>query len=315
MPRLFVHRSFAWVVAGISAVFFLTADCRSDAAEAASNPSPPAAAKVEFNRDIRPILSDKCFFCHGPDPKHREADLRLDLRDEATAEHDGRRAIAPGDLAKSELIARITSTDADMLMPPAESNKKLSAAEIDLLKRWIAQGADYQTHWAYTPIEKSPAPKAGEGWARNDIDRYIADRLAREKLSPAAEADARTIVCRLHLDLTGLPPTPEEVDLFVDAYGKDGREKAYEALVDRLLASPAYAERMTAWWLDLVRYADTVGYHGDQDVSVWPFRDYVIGASKATCRSTSSRSSNWPATSCPIRPARKRSPPVTTGSA
>jgi hypothetical protein len=272
MPRLLVRRSFAWVVAG----FFSVLAALADRPAVAAAPVPvPSAAKVEFNRDIRPILSDKCFFCHGPDPKHREADLRLDLRDAATAEHDGHRAIAPGDVSKSELVARITSADADTLMPPAESNKKLSPAEIDLLKRWIAQGADYQIHWAYTPIEKPAVPKAGQGWARNDVDRLLADRLDREKLKPAAEADPRTLVRRLYLDLTGLPPTAEEVDAFTE---QADREAAYEALVDKLLASPAYAERMTAWWLDLVRYADTVGYHGDQDVTVWPFRDYVIQA-------------------------------------
>jgi len=275
MPRPFIRPPFAWAVAGISAVFIFASAGSALAAEAAAA-TPPA--KVEFNRDIQPILSDKCFFCHGPDPKHREADLRLDIRDAATAEHDGHRAIVPGDVSKSELVARITSTDADTLMPPAESNKKLSPAEIDLLKRWIAQGAEYQSHWAYAPIMKPAVPKAGEGWARNDVDRLLADRLKREKLEPAEEADPRTLVRRLYLDLTGLPPTPEEVDTFVRSVPPSSREAAYEALVDKLLASPAYAERMTAWWLDLVRYADTVGYHGDQDVSVWPYRDYVIGA-------------------------------------
>jgi hypothetical protein len=278
MPRPPVRPSYAWVVAGISALFLVACGLAPSAAEAAAPAAPPAAAataQVEFNRDIRPILSDKCFFCHGPDPKHREADLRLDLRDAATAEHDGHRAIAPGDVSKSELIARITSTDADMLMPPAESNKKLSPAEIELLKRWIAQGAEYQSHWAYAPIAKPTAPKAGDAWARNDVDRYLAARLDRENLKPAAEADPRTLIRRVHLDLTGLPPTPEEVEAFTK---QADREQAYEAIVDKLLASPAYAERMTAWWLDLVRYADTVGYHGDQDVSVWPYRDYVIQA-------------------------------------
>jgi hypothetical protein len=240
-----------------------------------------APSRVEFNRDIRPILSDNCFYCHGPDPKHREADLRLDLRDAATAERDGSTAIVPGKPEASALVERITSADADVLMPPPDSNKKLTPRQIDLLRRWIAEGAEYQSHWAYAPLAKPQPPEltdaADRAWARNDVDRFIAARLRREGLPPAAEADPRTLVRRLSFDLTGLPPTPE----VVDAFAVDHSDKAYEALVDKLLASPHYGERMAAWWLDLVRYADTVGYHGDQNVTVWPFRDYVIEAFNA----------------------------------
>jgi hypothetical protein len=258
--------------------------------------------KIEFNRDIRPILSSNCFFCHGPDPKHREADLRLDERVAATAEVDGRRAVAPGKPEASELIARITSTDADTVMPPRDSNKKLTPEQIELLRRWIAEGAEYQTHWAYAPLKKPAAPRATDADAprvRNDVDRFLLDRLRREKLTFAAEADPRTLLRRLSFDLTGLPPSAEEVEAFARAYsltpsvphsqviesGSDRvtelSEHAYEAAVDRLLASPHFGERMAAWWLDLVRYADTVGYHGDQNVTVWPYRDYVIGAFNA----------------------------------
>ena len=249
--------------------------------EAESKPSAKSsAAKIEFNHDIRPILSNNCFFCHGPDPKHREADLRLDIFEEATAKRDGRAAIVPGNPAASELIQRITSTDPDAIMPPLESHKKLSESQIELLTRWVEQGAEYQSHWAYAPLVAPAAPEITDAqwkaWPRGTIDRFLLNRLLREQLHPAAEADAVVLCRRLHFDLLGLPPTAAEVHRFVDEYQGDRKEKTYEALVDRLLASPQFGERMAMWWLDLVRYADTVGYHGDQNISVWPFRDYVI---------------------------------------
>ncbi|MBA4020190.1 MAG: hypothetical protein C0483_23770 [Pirellula sp.] len=268
--------------------------------ETARTTAAKPVAKVDFNRDISPILSNNCFYCHGPDPKHREADLRLDRRDEAVKLRDGHAAIVPGKPELSELVARITSTDADVQMPPPDSNKKLTPKQIALLKRWIAEGAEYQSHWAYTPLKRPTPPtvsKEAHAWSRGPIDRFIFARLAAEGLAPADEADPATLCRRLYFDLTGLPPTPEEVDAFVRDYSlspslpisqsaaQDGetarqgeREKAYEALVDKLLASPQFGERMAMWWLDLVRYADTVGYHGDQDVTIWPFRDYVIRA-------------------------------------
>lgn len=250
--------------------------------EAARATSAKPAAKVDFNRDISPILSNNCFYCHGPDPKHREADLRLDHRDEAVKEHDGHAAIVPGKPEASALVARITSTDADVQMPPPDSNKKLTPKQIALLKQWIAEGAEYRSHWAYAPLKRPTPPavsKEVHAWARGPIDRFVAARLADEGLAPADAADPATLCRRLYFDLTGLPPTPEEVEAFTAAYGdRATREPAYEALVDKLLASPQFGERMAMWWLDLVRYADTVGYHGDQDVMVWPFRDYVIHA-------------------------------------
>lgn len=272
-------------ISWFTAVSFCAAAGGIDAAAPQKSSTPPAAelpAKIDFNRDVRPILSNNCYFCHGPDSQHREADLRLDLRDDAVKPHDGQAAIVPGKPELSTLVARIVSTDADMRMPPPDSNKKLSPRQIAVLKQWIAEGAEYQSHWAYAPLKKPTPPQiddaASKAWPRGAIDRFLLARLTKEKLPPAAEADAATLGRRLYFDLTGLPPTAEELEEFVAAYQGDKQKAAYEALVDRLLASPHFGERMTMWWLDLVRYADTVGYHGDQDVSVWPYRDYVISA-------------------------------------
>ncbi len=230
-------------------------------------------AAINFNRDIRPILSDKCFHCHGPDKNNRKAKLRLDTAEGATGERDGTFPIVPGDLAKSELIHRILSKDSDEMMPPPESNKTLSVGEIDLLKRWIQQGAKYEGHWAYLPPQRPALPTVKNSkWVRNDIDAFILEKLEKNKLKPSEEADRRTLIRRLSFDIRGVPPSPSEVEAFI----ADKSQDAYEKLVDRLLASPQFGERMAIHWLDLVRYADTVGYHGDQNVSVWPYRDYVI---------------------------------------
>jgi hypothetical protein len=230
--------------------------------------------EIKFNRDIRGILTDKCFACHGPDAKKVEGDLRLYLRSSAIARRkDGDAAIVPGDPKKSALVYRIFTDDKDDLMPPPETHKSLEPHERELLRTWIAQGAPYEAHWAYTELKRPTPPRAGR-WAINEVDRYIAAGLAAKGLKPSPEADRVTLIRRLSFDLTGLPPTPAEVDAFV----KDRSKEAYEKLVDRLLASPRYGERMTIYWLDLVRYADTVGYHGDQNVSQSPYRDYVIKA-------------------------------------
>jgi mono/diheme cytochrome c family protein len=235
-------------------------------------PSASAEQPVRFNRDIRPILSDKCFACHGPAAKNSDVDLRLDTR-EAAMESEG--VIVPGDPPASELFKRIFSVDEDEMMPPPETHKSLDAKERELLRRWIAEGAEYEPHWAYASLSRPsvpPLPAAQE--TTEAIDRFIGARLAEEKIQPAPEADHITLIRRLSFDLTGMPPTSAEVDAFV----KDRSPDAYEKLVDRLLASPRYGERMAIYWLDLVRYADTVGYHGDQDVSQSPYRDYVIKA-------------------------------------
>jgi mono/diheme cytochrome c family protein len=230
------------------------------------------AAKLEYNRDIRPILSDKCFACHGPDASQRKAGLRLDTADGALSARGGRRAIVPGKPEQSELIRRVMLTNA-LQMPPASTGKKLSPREIELLKRWVAQGGEYQAHWAYiAPREVSPPPARDAAWVRNPIDRFLLSKIEAAGLKPAPEADPVTLIRRLSFDLTGIPPTPAEVD----AFAADTSPTAYEKVVDRLLASPRYGERMAMYWLDLVRYADTVGYHGDQEHAISPYRDYVI---------------------------------------
>ena len=225
------------------------------------------ADEINFNRDIRPLLSDNCFHCHGPDVNHREADLRLDI--EASAKES---AIVPGDV-ESELIARINSDDEDVVMPPPDSGKELSVSQKTLLKKWIQQGAKWEKHWAYVAPRRTQPPTASEPTS-NWIDNFVLDRLAAEKLAPSKPADATTLVRRLHFDLVGLPPTPETVVKFK----ADPSEAAYERLVDQLLESPHFGERLAIYWLDLVRYADTVGYHGDQDQNISPYRDYVIDA-------------------------------------
>jgi len=236
----------------------------------AGNFAVSAGRPVNFTRDIRPILSDKCFFCHGPDPTHREADLRLDL-EEAAKDY----AVVPGEPDESDLVARITSDDPDVRMPPAHSGKSLSAKEIALLERWVAEGAQWSKHWAYVPPTRHEAPSVKKAsWPANWIDKFVLARLEEEQLAPSADAGPITLVRRLYFDLTGLPPSPEDVQRFLS----DTSPNAYERLVDRLLDSDRYGERMAVYWLDLVRYADTVGYHGDQDHNISPYRDYVIDA-------------------------------------
>ncbi len=235
--------------------------------------APPAA--VEFNRDVRPILSENCFACHGPDKGKRKADLRLDVEADAFADRGGYRALVAGKPDQSELYRRITEGEAARRMPPAKSGKHLTARQVELLRRWIEQGGKWQKHWSLIPPKRPPLPgRAKDGWSRNAIDRFVLARLRQEGLRPSPEADRRTLIRRLSFDLTGLPPTPQEVDAFL----ADQSPEAYEKVVDRLLASPNYGERMAIYWLDVVRYADTGGYHSDNHRDVWPYRDYVIAA-------------------------------------
>jgi hypothetical protein len=251
----------------------------------AAQVSTDAADSVQFNRDIRPILSDNCFSCHGFDAKTREADLRLDLAEGAfKPNEDGVIPIKPGDLAKSEVWLRIISDDKDEMMPPPKSHKKLTAAQKDTIKRWIEQGAPYQKHWAFETLVKPAVPGSGgfpaAGSDRNvappshPIDAFIAQRLEKEKLNPSPEADRMTLLRRVTFDLTGLPPTPAEVDAFVS----DKVPDAYEKVVARLLSSPRYGEQMAHYWLDQARYGDTHGLHLDNERSMWPYRDWVIAA-------------------------------------
>ncbi|MBX9681955.1 MAG: DUF1553 domain-containing protein [Gemmataceae bacterium] len=237
------------------------------------------AQEVQFNRDVRPILSDKCFSCHGPDAK-RKAGLRLDTRAGASAELESGsgHAIAAGDPKASVAFERMLHADPEKRMPPASSGKSLTKEQIETLRRWIEQGAKFQDHWAFLPPTRSPLSTAAKSpWVKNPIDAFVLDRLQQEKLKPSPEAKRETLIRRVTLDLTGLPPTPQEVDAFVG----DTSPNAYEKVVDRLLASPRFAERMAMQWLDLARYADTNGYNNDEERTMWPWREWVIEAFKA----------------------------------
>ncbi len=230
---------------------------------------------VDFSRDILPIFSDNCFQCHGPDEKARKAKFRLDTKEGAFRLKDGKTVIVPGKSAESELFRRITTGDPDDLMPPPESNHKLTPKQIDLIKVWIDEGAKWGRHWAFNPIESPRPPRTkNQRWPVNEIDRFVLARLEQEGLRPAAEADRERLIRRVTFDLTGLPPTPSEIDAFL----ADKSSNAYEKVVDRLLNSPRYGERMAAQWLDLARYADTYGYQMDAPRQVWPYRDWVIRA-------------------------------------
>jgi mono/diheme cytochrome c family protein len=233
-----------------------------------------AEEAVQFNRDIRPILADKCLACHGPDKNKREAELRLDTGEGAFEKREGKTTLVPGQPDESELIRRITSSDEDERMPPASTQKTITPQQVDLLRRWIAQGAKFEPHWALIASTRVVPPDAGKGWAYNEIDRFVAAGHASHNLVPSPDSDRRTLARRLNFDLLGLPPAPQEVDAFV----ADTSEKAYETLVDRLLTSPHFGERLAMYWLDVVRYADSGGYHSDNERELAPYRDYVIAA-------------------------------------
>ncbi len=224
-----------------------------------------AETTVRFNRDIRPILSENCYACHGPDSNARQAGLRLDRREEALAAG----AIQPGEVENSKLVQRVRSTDQVKVMPPVYSDKKLTDEQKDLLVRWVKEGAEYEGHWAYIPPERPRAPQGAAG-----IDHLVNAKLAEKDLQPVAATDRRTLLRRLSFDLTGLPPSARETGAFLS----DESPQAYESLVERLLASPHFGERMAVSWLDLVRYADSVGFHNDLPINVYLYRDYVIRA-------------------------------------
>ena len=235
--------------------------------------SSQAATKLDFNRDIRPILSDNCFACHGFDAKKRKADLRLDTPVGAYKAIEGSFPIKPGDVKSSSVIERIVSTDPDEVMPPPESHKKITAKQLETLKLWISQGAEYKKHWAFEKPVKA-APPTVKGTVKNGVDAFIQARLAEEGLTPAPEASKETLIRRVTLDLTGLPPTAAEVDAFL----ADSSPDAYEKVVSRLLKSERYGEHMGRYWLDVARYADTHGLHLDNERSMWPYRDWVVRA-------------------------------------
>lgn len=228
-----------------------------------------AEGQLEYNRDIRPILSDHCFACHGPDKNKRQADLRLDQREAALES----KVLVAGQPDASELIARIDSSDPDTQMPPPTAHKPLTDQQRATLRQWVAEGAEYQPHWAYLPPRAPAIPSATlPGFSQNSIDAFVLAELDRHGIQPSPAAERRTLIRRLSLDLTGLPPTWAEVEQFVH----DESPQAYEQLVDRLLDSPHFGERLAIFWLDVVRYADTIGYHSDNPMQVYPYRDYVI---------------------------------------
>lgn len=233
-----------------------------------------AQESISFNRDIRPILSDNCFFCHGPDNNKREADLRLDTLEGLHGKEGKPGAVVPGKPQESQLIARILAQDPQEHMPPPASGKKLTPEQIELLRKWVAQGGQYEGHWAFLPrkVADTPGAATSDQQIIQRIDTLIDADIAKQGLVASPNADRITLLRRLYFDLTGLPPTDAQAKEFLS----DTTPQAYEKLVDRLLASPHFGERMAMWWMDLVRYADSVGYHGDQEVSVSPFREYVI---------------------------------------
>jgi hypothetical protein len=230
---------------------------------------------LDFNRDIRSILSDTCFKCHGPDEKQRMANLRLDDTEGLFTDRGGYRIIVPGNAAQSKLYQKISSKDECMVMPPTNSGRSLTAKQIELIKEWIDQGAKWEMLWSFVPPKRPPVPEVkGKDWPRNPIDSFVLARLEAEGLKPSPEADKATLLRRVYFDLTGLPPTPAEIDAFLADHSPD----AFEKRVDQLLASPHYGERMAMPWLDLARYADTHGYHIDSLRDMWAWRDWVIKA-------------------------------------
>jgi hypothetical protein len=237
-----------------------------------------SAEPIDFQRDIRPILSDNCFLCHGPDEGTRKGQLRLDRRDAAQkGGRSGEPAIVPGKPEQSALIQRITSRASDQ-MPPPKSGKKLTPRQIELLQRWVSSGADYRVHWAFVAPRRPQLPRVQDAaWVRNPIDAFILARLEGEGLRPSSAADRLTLLRRLHLDLIGLPPTPEEVEAFQRSADRN-LQSAIDEAIERLLASPHYGERWGRFWLDAARYADSDGYEKDKPHFVWMYRDWVVSA-------------------------------------
>ena len=263
-----------------TALLFLLFACATQARAADPVPAkdaPPADTELQYNRDIRPLLAEACFACHGPDSAARKADLRLDQRD-AAVEFG---AITPGEVDDSQLIARITTDDPDLVMPPPETKKTLTLEQQEMLRRWIAQGAQYQPHWSFIVPEKPDQPTIEDAaWPKNPIDRFVLAKLEASGLAPAPEADPRTLFRRLHLDITGLPPAVEDIEAFVSDYSQR-RDDALHEWIDRLMQLPAWGEHRARYWLDAARYADTHGLHFDNYREIWPYRDWVIRAFNA----------------------------------
>lgn len=258
---------WAWLV-----VWCALVSCRRERSVSLVNDS------VDFNLHIRPILSDRCFKCHGPDANQRKANLRLDIRENALAalkDNPHGRAIVPGNASESEVFRRISSLDTAEVMPPANSNLSLSQQEIALIAKWIDQGAQYKRHWAFIPPQKTPIPETNdEDWPSSEIDRFILAKMDAAGLSPSEEADKERLLKRISLDITGLPPGIKMQEEFLN----DDRADAYEKMVDKLLSQPQYGEKMAVYWMDIARYADSHGYQDDGYRTMWPWRDWVIHA-------------------------------------
>ncbi len=235
-----------------------------------------AADRIDFNRDVRPILSENCLTCHGPDAVKRASGLRLDINDQSMWKGEsGKLAIVLGNPDQSEMMHRITSTDAEISMPPPETGKKLTPQQIETLQQWITEGAEYKGHWAFlSPVKAAPQPTTISNWAHNPIDQYVLADIEKQGLVPNSEADKITLLRRVTFDLTGLPPTPAEVN----EYLADTSPEAYEKLIDRLMSSPKYGEHMARFWLDIASYGDTHGLHLDNERSIWKYREWVINA-------------------------------------
>lgn len=266
---------YAWIIPLIGGLFSCnnSIDLPEDVAAEMSTLN----HSIDYTYDVKPILSDRCFACHGPDANHQKGDLRLDVAEVAYKKEaeSGLRAINPGKPRKSELVQRILSADPEVMMPTPESHLSLTAREKAILIKWVEEGAEYKPHWAFTKVEKPEVPKVkNEKWVKNDIDRFVLSKLEDRQMTPSPEADNTTLLRRVYLDLTGLPPTPAEVA----SYLADKSPNAYEKVVDKLLASQHYGEHMAVSWLDAARYADTHGYQDDGLRTAWPFRDWVIKA-------------------------------------
>lgn len=282
MLRIFIHVGFLFTAVLIAsscrkknstASATSVAPSQEASLAATAEPQSDLPETISFNEHIRPLLSNRCYHCHGPDEADRKGDLRLDTREGALADHDGVKAIVPGNFKESELLHRIVSDDEEEIMPPPEKGKRLTTYEVNLIKKWIAQGAEYDTHWAYKkPTRPTPPQVEALFPIRNPIDSFILQKLKEQELSPSPEAKKSTLARRLSLDLTGIPLSVEELD----AYLADEKPDAYERLVDRLLAKQSYGEHWTRMWLDQARYADSAGYADDPPRTIWAYRDYVI---------------------------------------
>lgn len=261
----------------IAALFLITMQFNSCASNPNASNSPSGA--ISYTYDVRPILSDKCFKCHGPDAKTREAGLRLDLPSEAykaLTDHPNKFALVPGKPSLSEVYQRISTEDTTLLMPMVSSKlPRLTPDEVQIIKKWIEQGAKYEKHWAFVAPANQPIPSVKDSkWPKNEIDYFVLCKMESKGLSPNEPAEKERLLKRLHMDLTGILPTPEETNAFV----KDNSPNAYEKKVDELLARPQYGEKMAVSWLDIARFADSHGYQDDSYRSQWPWRDWVIHA-------------------------------------